>query len=108
MNEVLKIKDQAHYNALIEAVTPDIAPFTDQVSALMLESVGKIADQWIAQLQIIRDNTVALENQIIACVTKTKSDITALHDLGVQVAEEARRGQEVCRQLSDSVEKIAG
>ena len=94
--------------ALLEAVRPDIAPFGDQIHTLMQDSVGKIADQWIEQLQIIRDNTVALENQILACVTKTKSDITALHELGVQVAEEARRGQEVCRQLSDSIEKIAG
>ena len=92
--------------ARIEATT-DIAPFTDQVHSLMLDSVGKIADQWIEQLRIVRENTQMLETQILACVTKTKADITLLHDLGVKVADEARRGQEVCRELSDAVEKIA-
>jgi len=92
--------------ARIEATT-DIVPITDQVHSLMLDSVGKIADQWIEQLRIVRENTLTLETQILACVTKTKSDITTLHALGTQVAEEARRGQEVCRQLSDSIEKIA-
>ena len=92
--------------ARIEATT-DITPFTDQVHSLLLDSVGKIADQWIEQLRIVRENTLMLETQILACVTKTKSDITMLHDLGIKVADEARRGQEVCRELSDAVEKIA-
>ena len=92
---------------LIEAVRPDIAPFEDQVHTLMLDSVSKIADQWIEQLKVLRENTVALENHILASVAKTKGDISALHELGTQVAAEARRGQEVCRQLSDSVGKIA-
>ena len=92
--------------ARIEATT-DIAPITDQVHSLLLDSVAKISDQWIEQLRIVRENTQMLENQILACVTKTKSDITTLHSLGVKVADEARRGQEVCRELSDAVEKIA-
>jgi hypothetical protein len=94
-------------HALIEALKPEIAPFTDQVHTLMLESVSKIADQWIEQLKIVRENTIALEAQIVACVGKTKSDITMLHELGTKVAEEAKRGQEVCRQLSNSIEAIA-
>jgi hypothetical protein len=92
--------------ALIEAVQP-IAPIGDQVHTLLLDSVSKIADQFVEQLAILRKNADALEAQIIACVAKTKADITALHSLGTKVAEEARRGQEVCRQLSDSIEKIA-
>jgi hypothetical protein len=91
--------------ARIEATTA-IAPFTDQVHSLMLDSVGKIADQLIEQLRIVRETTLTLEAQILVCVTKTKSDITTLHDLGVKVAEEARRGQEVCRELSDAVERL--
>ena len=77
------------------------------IHTLLEESITHIASQWVEQLKIVRENTITLENQILACVTKTKSDITMLHDLGTQVAEEARRGQEVCRQLSDSIEKIA-
>jgi hypothetical protein len=100
--------DHASKLALIEAVKPDIAPLSDQVHTLMLEGISKVADQWIEQLKILRTNADTLEAQIITCVAKTKSDITALHDLGMKVSEEARRGQEVCRQLSDSIEKIAG
>ena len=93
--------------ALIEANRPEIAPFGDQVHNLLLESVGKIADQWIEQLTLLRKNADALEAQIIAAVAKTKADISSLHDLGMKVAAEARRGQEVCKQLSDGVEQIA-
>jgi hypothetical protein len=99
--------DHATKLSLIEAVQPDIAPFSDQVHALMLDGVSKIADQWIEQLTILRKSADALEAQIISCVAKTKSDISALHDLGAKVAAEAMRGQEVCKQLSDSIEKIA-
>jgi len=92
---------------LIEALQPEIAPFTDQVHTLMLESVARIADQWIEQLTILRKNCDALEAQIIASVGKTKADLTLLHELGAKVAAEAQRGQDVCRQLSDGIGKIA-
>ena len=92
---------------LLEAVKPDLAPLGDQVHNLLLDNVSKIADQWIEQLNILRKSADAMEAQIIAAVAKAKADITALHDLGTKVAAEARRGQEVCRQLSDSVAKIA-
>ena len=92
---------------LIEALQPEIAPFGDQVHGLLLESVSKIADDWIEQLRILRKNADALEAQIVASVAKTKADLTTLHELGAKVAEEAKRGQEVCRQLSDGVGKIS-
>jgi hypothetical protein len=93
--------------ALIEAVQPEIAPFEDQVHTLMIESVGKIASGWIEQIKIIHDNLAALEAQILACVTDAKHKITTLHDLGQKVADEAKRSQEVVKQLSDSIENIA-
>jgi hypothetical protein len=93
--------------ALIEAVKPELAPFGDQVHNLLLESVSKIADDWIAQLTLLRQTADELEAQIIASVGKTKADIISLHQLGTKVAEEARRGQEVCRLLSDGVGRIA-
>lgn len=103
MTEILKIRDQAHYDSLQEV---SATPFGEQVHTLLLDSVGKIADQWIEQLAIIRDNANTLEKQLLACVAQTKADITALHELGVMVGEEARRGQQVCLQLINSVEKI--
>ena len=92
---------------LIEALQPEIAPFGDQVHGLLLESVSKIADDWIEQLRILRKNADAREAQIVASVGKTKADLTTLHELGAKVAEEAKRGQEVCRQLADGVGKIS-
>jgi transcriptional regulator len=82
-------------------------PMPDQIHTLLLDSVGKIADQWIEQLKLLRDNADALEAQIVSYVGKTKADISALHDLGTKVAAEARRGQDVCKQLRDSVERLA-
>ena len=112
MSEVLKIKDQSHYNALVEAVesetiTPVVQTFSTEVHKLLLDSVGRIADDWIGQLNILRENTNVLEAQIIAYVGKTKSDISALHELGAKVTEEARRGSEICQQLRAGLEKIA-
>ena len=91
----------------IELIEPAIAPFTDQVKTLLLDSVGKIADQWIEQLNIIRDNANALEKQILECVGRTKHDIEVLHELGHKIAAEAKRGQEVCLELIKGVEKIS-
>lgn len=93
--------------AIIESLHPDIKPYEDQVHTLLLDSVGKIADQWIEQLKLLRANADALEAQIVAYVGKTKADISALHDLGTQVAAEARRGQDVCQKLRESVERLA-
>ena len=92
---------------IIEALLADTAPVPDQIHTLLLDSVGRIADQWIEQLKLLRDNADALEAQIVAYVGKTKADISALHDLGTQVAAEARRGQDVCKKLRDSVERLA-
>jgi transcriptional regulator len=94
-------------NAIIEALRPDIAPIEDQVHTLLLDSVGKIADQWVEQLKLLRANADALEQQIMTHVSKTKADISALHDLGTQVAAEAKRGQDVCQKLREAVERLA-
>ena len=78
------------------------------IHQLLKESIDKIAGQWVTELNTLRGNALLLEQQVLTCVTKAKADITQLHDLGVQVAEEARRGQELCAKLSASVEQITG
>ena len=78
------------------------------IHQLLKESIDKIAGQWVAELTTLRNNANLLEQQVLTCVAKAKDDITRLHDLGVQVAEEARRGQELCAKLSASVEQITG
>jgi len=97
-----------HEVAKIEAIRPDIAPFADQVHSLLNDSVEKIAQSWIDQLQAVKENCDALERQMLAAVAKTKENIAKLHELGNQVAEEAKRGRELCEQLSNGVAKIAG
>lgn len=81
---------------------------TDDIHNLLKESVEKIAGQWIAELKQVRENTLELEKQLMACVAKTKDDITKLHELGVHVAEEAKRGRETCARLTEGVAQIAG
>jgi hypothetical protein len=93
--------------ALIEAVQPDIVPFEAQVHDLLNDSVEKIAQNWISELEALRKNASDLESQVLAAVADTKNSIAKLHSLGDLVKTEARRGQEVCRQLSDSIEKMA-
>ena len=78
------------------------------IHQLLKESIDKIAGAWVSELTTLRSNASLLEQQVMTCVTKAKADITALHDLGVQVAEEARRGQELCAKLSAGVEQITG
>ena len=82
-------------------------PVVAQVHNLLNDSVEQIAQGWIGQLTVLRENTVKLENQLLACVAQTKDNIRKLHELGEQVAAEAARGLEVCEKLSEGVERIA-
>jgi N-dimethylarginine dimethylaminohydrolase len=81
---------------------------SDNIHQLLKESVEKIATQWVEQLNVVRANTVALEEQVLACLAKTKSDIQQMHELGVKVTEEAKRGREICAQLGAGVALITG
>ena len=81
---------------------------SDDIHLLLKKSVEQIAGQWVEQLNIVRANTVTLEEQVLACLAKTKTDIAQLYDLGVKVAEEAQRGQELCASLSAGVALITG
>ena len=94
--------------ARIEAKAPDIAPFEEQVHSLLNDSIEKIAQGWIDQLKALKENCDALESQVLAAVTKTKDHIAKLHELGNQVAEEAKRGRELCAKLSDGIAQITG
>ena len=80
----------------------------DDINTLLNRSIETIAQSWISELKAIRENTEVLEAQLLACVSKTKADIAALHTLGAQVAEEAKRGRETCAKLTEGVAQIAG
>ena len=91
---------------LVQSPTPP--PREEQIHNLLNDSVEKLAASWITQLNALRDNTVQLENQLIACVAQTKDNIKQLHSLGLQIAAEAQRGREVCEKLADGIDAIAG
>ena len=85
---------------------PQATPFDQQVHKLMLDSIDKIAEQWIEQLKNVRANTVAIEQLIIQAVAKAKGDINRMHELGQQVVLEAQRGEEVCCRLAAELDQI--
>lgn len=93
---------------VIEAVAPGIAPFEQQAHSLLIESIDRIAQNWIAELRHVRDNTAAIEQLVIEATTKAKDDITRMHLLGAQVMKEAQRGQDVCSQLHRELDEIMG
>jgi hypothetical protein len=84
---------------------PD-TPFEQKAHTLLLESVDRIALQWVDQLRLVRKNTEAIEQQLMECTAKAKSDLTRMHLLGAQVAKEAQRGQEVCSHLARELEQL--
>lgn len=81
---------------------------TDEIHKLLNDGVEKIAQSWCDELKQVRDNATALENQLLACVIQTKANIAKLHELGIQIADEAKRGREICASLSDGVAQISG
>ena len=93
-------------NAVIEKVAPALAPFEQQTHTLMMESIDRIAQQWLEQLKRVRDNTVVIEQLVISTAAKAKDDITRMHLLGAQVMKEAQRGEEVCLHMADGLDQI--
>jgi hypothetical protein len=96
----------AKETARIEALRPDIAPFGDQVHGLLNDSIEKITQGWVDQLKAVKDNCDALERQVMTAMAQTKDSIAKLHELGNKVADEAKRGRELCEKLSAGVAEI--
>jgi lipopolysaccharide biosynthesis regulator YciM len=83
-----------------------IEPFEQEMHALLMESLDRLANGWIEQLKQVREVTIALEQQVINSCSQTKGHITSLHQLGAQIQREAKRGEEVCAQLSRGLGQI--
>ena len=80
----------------------------EQVHGLLNESIEQIAQSWINELTVLRENTVTLETQLLACVADVKAKIEDLHTLGAKVAAEAKRGQEVVTSAAKGIAQIGG
>jgi hypothetical protein len=94
--------------ALLEAVKPDLAPMSDQIHGLLNESIEKIAQSSIGEINALTKNLGELGTQMLNAAAAAKEKINKLHELNSQIAAEVRRGEEMRRSVSDSIEKIAG
>jgi len=92
--------------SVVERVSDGGAPFEQQAHTLMTESVDRITQQWIGELNRVCDNTKIIEQMVIAQAAKTKDELTRLHLLGVQAMKEAQRGHEVAERLADELEAM--
>jgi hypothetical protein len=90
----------------IERVPDYGAAFEQRTHTLMLESIDKIAQQWIAELNHWRTATQTLEQMVVDQVTRVKDEITKLHLLGAQTMTEARRGQEISQRLTSELDAM--
>ena len=92
---------------LIEALQPEIAPFNDQVHDLLNESIEKIAQTSIGEINALTKNLGELGTQMLNAAAAAKEKINQLHKLNGQIADEVRRGEKMRQSVSDSIEKLA-
>jgi Mg2+ and Co2+ transporter CorA len=93
---------------VLERVRDPDASFEQRSHTLMMESVDKITNQWVAELNHVRDNMHSIEQMVIAQAAKSKEELTKLHLLGVQAMREAERGREVALQLGRELQTMMG
>ena len=84
------------------SITPFGQPSHDQLQY----TVDRIAADWSAELAHIRENSEELEQQMLECTAKVKSDLTMLFLLGNAVRAEVQRGKEVNAKLVGELSKI--
>jgi hypothetical protein len=92
--------------SVVERVSDNGVPFDQKTHTLMMESVDRITQQWVGELNHVRDNTKTVEQMVIAQAAKAKDELTKLHLLGTQAMKEAQRGQEVVQHLGDELDAM--
>ena len=106
---VADIKEIAKSLSVVERVAADGSlPFEQKSHDLMIRSVDKVAQEWIAELKRVSDNTKILEGMVLEQVTIVKSALTKLHLLGAHTMREAERGHDVVHQLADELDTMMG
>ena len=78
----------------------------ERVHGLLQESIQSIAQSWIHELQVLRESTVTLENQLLACVADLKAKVEELHTLGAKISTEVKQGQDAVTAASNGLAKI--
>jgi hypothetical protein len=91
---------------VIERVRDAASPFEQKSHTLMIESVDRITQEWVAELATVRENTKLIEQMVIEQAAKVKTELTKMHLLGVQAMREAQRGNEVMHQLGDQLDAM--
>jgi hypothetical protein len=89
-----------------ETAIPSITPFGQPSHDQLQYTVDRIAADWSAELAQIRENSEELEQQMLECTAKVKSDLTLLFLLGNAVRAEVQRGKEVNAKLVGELSKI--
>jgi hypothetical protein len=93
----------------MEEITPmkntEEPPMSPTHTGLLVE-LENIERTWIEQLREVRESTLVVERQAIACVARVKDDISRLHLLGRQLTKEAARGKQLCQALSNNINRM--
>ena len=103
---IAEIRRAASQIQVVERVHGGGTAFEQQAHTLMLESVDRITQQWVAELGHVRANMDTIEQMVIAQAAKVKDEITKLHLLGVSAMKEAQRGHEVAHTLAAELETM--
>jgi hypothetical protein len=106
IDDIKAMAGQIKSSAVVERVREDCLPFDQATHTLMMESVDRITQQWVGELNHVRDNTKVVEQMVISQAARAKDELTKLHLLGVQAMKEAARGQEVVRHLGDELDAM--
>jgi hypothetical protein len=100
--EIARIREKSV--AVVDRVSDGGVPFDQKTHTLMLESVDRITQQWVGELNRVRDNSKIIEQMVISQAAKSKEELTKLHLLGTQAMKEAQRGHEVLEHLAEEID----
>ena len=106
IDDIKAMAIQIQSSAVVEHVRDHDLPFDQNTHTLMMESVDRITQQWVGELNNVRDNTKVVEQMVISQAARAKDELTKLHLLGVQAMKEAARGQEVVQHLGDELDAM--
>jgi len=90
---------------VVEPVSP-LPPFEQKSHTLLLESLDRLAQDWLTELASLRNNTQVVEQMVLQTCAKAKDDITKMHLLGAQVRQEVRRGEDVLHHIEEQLDQI--